>query len=385
MTLIIAHNRYRSGMPSGENIVACAETALLRRSGIPCRAWFLASDRLVGRPLAQLAALASLPPGGCDAFWRRRLLRCGADLLHAHNLLPRFGLSLLSAARSLGIPTAVTLHNHRLIAANTALFGPDGAHPPRDASERLHLSRLNAAHPSRLADFAYRTILGRAWATGLLPGLIDAWICLSPTQARHLLAAGVPRERIVVKPNGAPRKCEPGDGPGDRVVMVGRLDAGKGAAELLRAWDGLGLPLDIIGDGPARSDLQPPAGVRLLGALPPDETARRVAAARFLVTNPRCYETFGLVVAEAFAVGTPVLVPAGTSHADLVDDGVTGRVFAWGDDGDLRLQARTLWEEAPALRGAALSAWSERFTPERNLDALLRIHGNLRRGAAPSA
>lgn len=127
---------------------------------------------------------------------------------------------------------------------------------------------------------------------------------------------------------------------GDVVVAItARLIAGKGHDLLLDAVR-LALPraprlrLLIAGNGPTAGEVERaaaslPAGtVHLTGFL--DDVRPVVWAADVLAfpTDPRLGEGFGLAALEAAAAGRPVVVTAVGGLAEVVPDGVTGRVVA---------------------------------------------------------
>ncbi|NBU25290.1 MAG: glycosyltransferase family 1 protein [Gammaproteobacteria bacterium] len=91
---------------------------------------------------------------------------------------------------------------------------------------------------------------------------------------------------------------------------------------------------EVIGDGPARADLQrryPDAVFH--GTLRGEALATRLAAASVLVFPSRT-DTFGLVMLEAMACGVPVAAYPVTGPIDVITPGVTGVM-----DTDLRSAA----------------------------------------------
>jgi len=90
----------------------------------------------------------------------------------------------------------------------------------------------------------------------------------------------------------------------------------------------------MVGDGPQRVQAERRAAnapIRFSGFLNQSEMARAYVAADVLVV-PSTWETWGLVVNEAMACGTPAIVSDGVACAgDLVVAGVTGEVFPAGD------------------------------------------------------
>lgn len=97
--------------------------------------------------------------------------------------------------------------------------------------------------------------------------------------------------------------------PARYVVYVGRVEIGKGCAELLAAWRALGprvadAALVFVGQG----SMKVPEGgnVRLTGFVDPGERDALVAGAAALVMPSR-HESLSLVLLEAMALGVPVL------------------------------------------------------------------------------
>jgi glycosyltransferase involved in cell wall biosynthesis len=138
--------------------------------------------------------------------------------------------------------------------------------------------------------------------------------------------------------------------------------------------------LKVIGDGPLRAEADERAlrdpSVKVLGALPWAECMEVLRSARAVVVPARSYETFGLVVIEAFANGVPVVASRIGALAELVDDGETGALVAPGDAEELRKALGLLIEPATSIAFGqrARQAYLDRFTPERDLMATERIY-----------
>ncbi|MEV4754617.1 glycosyltransferase family 1 protein [Micromonospora sp. NPDC049559] len=108
------------------------------------------------------------------------------------------------------------------------------------------------------------------------------------------------------------------------VGYVGRLAAEKRVDLLAETCRIPGVRVVVIGDGPARRDLEKALPDALfLGARHGDQLARIYASLDiFAHTGP--FETFGQAVQEALASGLPVVAPAAGGPVDLVRPGVTG-------------------------------------------------------------
>jgi len=188
----------------------------------------------------------------------------------------------------------------------------------------------------------------------------DLTLAPSTAAAADLMGNGIDRVRIwgrgIDPVRFAPaRRCEQVHrllAPGGEVLVgyVGRLAAEK-RVDLLAATSRLpGVRVVVIGDGPARRDLERALpGVRFLGARHGDQLARLYASLDIFVhTGP--HETFGQTVQEAQASGVPVIAPAAGGPIDLITPGGTGLLVPAGDERAL----------AAAVAGLAADPWRRR-------------------------
>ncbi len=118
-------------------------------------------------------------------------------------------------------------------------------------------------------------------------------------------------------------------------VSFGRLDAIKRFDLIIRAFASARLPgaeLIISGEGPQAGSLQALAdrtpGVRMVGRLSDQELRATIAAARAVVLAP-IDEDFGLVAAEAMALGCPVITTTDSGGiAEQVEHETSGLIAA---------------------------------------------------------
>ncbi|MBA2480670.1 MAG: glycosyltransferase family 4 protein, partial [Planctomycetes bacterium] len=376
---IIAHCWYRSANPSGENLVVQRELDLLRAGGCDPATLFRHSDDLLGSRLAQLRAGAQLHASRRRiTALRREIEDLDGEVLHVHNPWPLLTYGVFEAAHEAGLPTVQTLHNARLIATNNRFHGSHGQRRPQGADDLLHLRRLASQHGSPLVNALYNRALRAYWKRGVPQGCVDAYICLTEFHRRLMALAGLPDERLVVKPNFLDHRGPIGVEPGDYALFVGRLSPEKGADVLVRTWAGIGLPLKVVGAGPLAGVVAATPGAEYLGPKPQDEVLRLMAGARYLVISSTGYEGFPLVLVEALASGTPCLVPDLGGMPDIIESDRLGLVFTPGDAEDFSSAARELWETAPRMRSACRREYEARYTPSRNLAMLQRIYDNVR-------
>src|SRR5215472_5798714 len=361
--VLVVHNRYRTSAPSGEDAAVENERRMLERHGVQVSTFERCNDEIVATGLLEESSLA------LNTVWSRRsraelramLHRSRPDVVHVHNTFALISPSIYGACREAGVPVVQTLHNFRLFCPS-ALFLRAGK--PCELcvdSGLLQSVRYRCYRGSRSATATLATMLAVHRALGTYAHHIDRYVVLTEFARAKVIRAGLPRDKVLVKPNFLPDPPSPGQGSGDYVVFVGRLLEGKGAETLIRAWRELPeVPLKVIGDGALREPLEALArreapGVEFAGRLPHDAVLSTIADARLLVIPSDCYEGFPMVLAEALACGTPVLASRIGSLAELVREGETGATFPAGDAPALAAAVRRLLANAAGLAAMRLT------------------------------
>jgi phosphatidylinositol alpha-mannosyltransferase len=166
--------------------------------------------------------------------------------------------------------------------------------------------------------------------------------------------------RYAIVPNGvtlpatapAPR---PGVAGRLRIAFVGQAVERKGLPVLLRAFEGLREHVDaeLVIVGAVEDEVRPllldARGVTVLGRVDDAEKTRVLREADVLCAPSLGGESFGMVLTEAFAQGTPVVASDIAGYRDVVRDGVDGLLIPRGDATELAEALRDLWLE-PARR-----------------------------------
>lgn len=137
----------------------------------------------------------------------------------------------------------------------------------------------------------------------------------------------------------------------------------------------------------SRSDIQRcNEKARFTGWLPRSEALNWLRRARALVLPSLWYETQGLVVLEAAALGVPAIVPDTSAARDLVNDGHSGLWFKGGDAESLRAAMRRLMVTQVAQdmgRAAYEHYWQDAPTIDRHISKLERAYLEILEGATP--
>jgi len=260
------------------------------------------------------------------------------DVIHAHWWLPS-GVVAVIAGRLTGTPVVVQVHGTDAAMAQGPLRWP----------ARWVLRRADAV------------IAVSEDLAGWVRGVAGVEASVLPMPLRPVLAEALHHDPTP----------PPADGP---VLAVGRLVPEKAFDVLIRAAAKAAVPVVLVGDGgqePVLRALAAEVGadVTFAGPVAPDDLGPHYRAAR-LVAVPSHREGFGLVAAEALASGRAVVASAVGGLAQVVADGVTGRLVPAGD---VEALADALVTTDPALgaSGPASIAW---IAPERIGPATLEVY-----------
>lgn len=281
------------------------------------------------------------------------------DVIHYHNM------SLIGiTALGYGSPSAVkfyTTHEHWLVCPMHVLWKFN-----REVCEKKSCLRCQIAgkRPPQL------------WRqTGLMKKMLKHVDCfLSPsrfTLHKHLdMGLDIPiRHLPYFLPT--PQNLEKTDAPAARpfFLFVGRLEQIKGVQNLIPVFKKLPqYDLLIAGDGEYKNSLVEQAGdcpnIKFLGRLDQNALQNLYHSAIAVVVPSICYETFGIIIIEAFSRKTPVIVNNLGAMPEVIEDSNGG--FVYNDEKEL-IEAMNKLAADSALRNelgengyrAFLKFWNE--------------------------
>jgi phosphatidyl-myo-inositol alpha-mannosyltransferase len=266
----------------------------------------------------------------------RRELRAGNfDVVHVHEpLAPTVGWDAMTFR---GTPVVGTFH-----AYSTKAF-PN--HVATLLGARRRLNQLSA----RIAVSEAAAWTGKRWFGG----------------------------EYTIVPNGVDLDAAP-EGPKSasdelRLLFVGRAEDRKGLPVLLSAFQALveHVPsrLTVVGADPEDvsrlvSDPDVLSHIDVLGKVSDSVLWRQLADADLLCAPSLAGESFGMVLTEAFAAGTPVIASEIAGYSDVVTDGVDGVLVPPADPQALAEELQLLALEPERLRamGEAGRKSAERYS-----------------------
>jgi phosphatidyl-myo-inositol alpha-mannosyltransferase len=263
----------------------------------------------------------------------RELRAGGYDVVHIHE--PNAPYVSWYAAEAAGAPTVATFHTY----STSALVGRFTANV---AGARRLYSKLSA----RIAVSEAARWTAQRWYGGryrIIPNGVDL-SAAQPSPER-------PHDEL-------------------RVLFVGRAEARKGLPVLLRAFEALrnaGVSARLTVAGATETEVEPLLlerdGVEIAGRVSDEEKWRLLGEADLLCAPSLGGESFGMVLTEAFASGTPVVASAIAGYSDVVTHGHDGLLVPAGDPVELgeSLRSLALDPERRTRMGANARESAERF------------------------
>jgi phosphatidyl-myo-inositol alpha-mannosyltransferase len=323
-----------------------------------CPQPMLLPDRVV--PLGRTAgfsangAVSNLAPtvDSVLALWRE-LQTGGYDLVHVHEpVVPLVGWYAPSCAG--GLPMVGTFHSFSENAFTNGIGVALGA--------RRHINRLHARIAvSEAAAWTARRFFGGRY---------------------RIVPNGVHLDRPSRRDPDRDAEASAGESEELRILFIGQAVERKGLPVLLRAFEALRehVPATLTLVGAAPEEIAPllldDRGVRALGKVTEDEKAEQLRRADVLCAPSLGGESFGMVLTEAFAAGTPVVASDIAGYRDVVRNGVDGLLTPRGDARELAeaLRVMALDPARRAQMAAAARERAERFAWPRVAAEVLEVY-----------
>jgi glycosyltransferase involved in cell wall biosynthesis len=214
------------------------------------------------------------------------------------------------------------------------------------------------------------------------------YICLTEFNKEKLLQLNRPSKKVVIDPEKVYIKPNFtfGNNLGtqrDRAyyLFIGRVEKIKGLDVLLDAFAGLqNENLVVAGTGSQLEEYKNIASenVRFTGFLNRAELSECLMKAKAVIVPSQWYETFGMIIAEAYAAHRPVIVGDIGNIASIVDEGVTGCKFVYNSVDSLR-EAIWRFEKSEQLEyeDRAYQKWKNEFSPEKNYKVIMKIYEDI--------
>jgi len=394
MKVLVVHTYYK--LKGGEDSVVANEIALLCSAGMEVEQLSFSNS---GSTLLKLLQL----PFNYGSYQKtlRKLKEFKPDVVHIHNLHFSGSAAVVYAINKLKVPMVMTLHNYRLLCPSGSLY-------------HNHQFFLDSLKPG----FAWKAVKKGVYQNSIA---VTFWIAASmylheqlgtwQKISRFIVLGEHSKalfskskfsrfaDRIVVKPNFCFPDVQHTEKPAKTVttayanadsaeksasdyLYIGRLTEEKGLPVLLKAFSASGYPLNIVGTGPMEQTVRDYSSrysnINFHGAQPIEKVYELLENTAALIFPSVWYETFGMVVIEAFSRGVPVIASDLGNIKNLVEDGVNGLRFIAGDDKDLRKKIERFMQLTVERRAAfsrnAKQSYLNQYSPEANAAQLIELY-----------
>lgn len=304
------------------------------------------------------------------------------DLVHCHNIYHQLTPSIIGAAKKLGVPVVLTLHDYKPVCPTYNRL-KDGK-PCSDCldGDFSHVLRNRCAEGSlgKSALLYAEAVVQRAMGSY---EKVDAFIAPSRFM-QESIAHRVPGDRISLLYNGIDTNEVHGSGADDGYVLfLGRLVQEKGVETLLKAHarSTAGWRLAIAGTGPLSEELMAKYNPsNFVGYVAGDALKAMIDRASVVVVPSEWYENCPMSVLEAMAYGKPVVGSRMGGIPELVEDGTTGLLYEAGNVNELTSALDRLMSSAE-LRKQMGMAGRQRVETAYSLDShnagLMKIYQSI--------
>jgi glycosyltransferase involved in cell wall biosynthesis len=391
MNILMVHNYYQQR--GGEDESTEQEIDLLQQHGHTVHFFSRHNNEINSYSPVQKTLLFFEPTWSNTTYRQIKdiLLSLEIDVVHIQNFFALVSPAVFYACNELNIKAICMLHNYRLLCPGSTFFR-DG-HICEDCLGGTLWSGIKhkCYHESAIQSAAIALMLKTHRFTKTWTDKIDAYITLSEFARQKFIEGGLPKSKLFVRPNFLVE--DPGIGENNReyALYVGRLSPEKGIMTMIEAWKNHpGIPLKIIGDGPQRPQIEEIIRqnqlnhIELSGFLPLNDVYQALRKALFLVMPSIWLETFGRVIIEAYATGTPVIASRIGAMKEIIIEKKTGLLFEPGNALDLSDQIQYAIDHPLELRTwgeQARSQYVQKYTADSAYEKLISIYEEVLEGA----
>lgn len=355
MRILSVHNQFRKY--AGSDIVAAADEQLLSEKA-EVSSYTRNSNEIASVSGLQKAtvALDTIYSWRTEREIKDLVGRFRPDIAYVHNVFPLISPSLFHALHQLRVPSVHMIHDFRLWCPNSRFYVNDHSCRLCQKGNYLHAvqNRCVQGKIGYSALYSASLFVNRAMD---FTEKIGGYICLTEFAKKLLLESGVPEEKIYICPNHIDTSIfTPQFGKGSYVLYLGGLYRDKGVMTVVKAFAKLpDIPVKFVGVGDAEQEMRDYirehnlSNVEIVGFKGGEEKLEYLRNAMFTICATHCYETFGLVVLEAYASGKPVIASAIGALPYIVEHEKTGLLFEPQNSDDLADKVRWLYERPQAI------------------------------------
>lgn len=378
--ILIVHNYYQ--LPGGEDTVVTNEKKLLEDQGHKVIFYSRNNSEIKTFHLWQKGILPFTTIFSFKTYHevKKIIKEEQVDIVHVHNTLSLISPSVYYAAFHCGIPVVQTMHNFRLLCPGATFYR--AGHICEDCvTDGLKCAVKHSCYrENKFQTLAcvISTLVHRM--TGIYGKIY--YICLTEFNKKKLLQLRqIKRDNVFIKPNFTFNTSIPlfkKVDIGTYYLFVGRLEQIKGIDLLLKAFSQLpDIELHVVGSGREKYEYRYRyfKNIKFLGFLEKDSIKNEYQGAKAVVVTSQCYETFGMIVIEAFANGIPVIVGNIGNVGDLIEEGFNGIHYQYNDVNSLVDTIRKYESmDIEQMKFNAYKTYTDKYSSLSNYKILKKIY-----------
>lgn len=383
LRVLIVHNHYQ--ILGGEDTVVANEKKLLEENGHEVYLYTRTNKELYSMSNIKKALLSFNMVFNFTVYKEiSELIRINKiDIVHVHNTLIIISPAVYYAAKRYQIPVVQTMHNFRMLCPGGEFFR-NGSICEECIQKGIYCALKNRCYRNSLYQtFAcvLNTMIHRH--SGIYKKIF--YICLTEFNKEKLLQLNkkkmvVDANKIYIKPNFT---YSLNNSISHSIVRtyylyIGRIEDIKGINLITEAFSKMpDKKLVVVGTGSKLDSLKSTASqnVEFLGFLKHNELSKVLTGAKAVIVASQWYETFGMIVTEAYAAAVPVIVGDIGNVSALVDEKRTGLKFIYNSIDSLR---STIYEfehlNQYTLSSNAYKKYMNEFSPDINYKLLIDIY-----------
>lgn len=312
------------------------------------------------------------------------------DIAHLHIYYGKLTASILSVLRRHQIPIVQTLHDYKAICPTYSTIRHGKYCDLCRVGNYWHATRYKCNRGDLKRSIASTTEAYISYILGAVHS-IDKFFAVSEFQRKLLIARGLPESRVMTLYNFVRTDLENKkvSDQAKHFLYFGRIEKEKGVFSLVDAAARIPeLPLIIAGDGKETEKLQMhirdlgATHIKMVGFKSGEKLQKLINESLCVIVPSECFETFGLVLIEALALGKPVIASRIGAIPEIVQHGINGFLFEPGDVDSLENLMRCALRQIDrmvdmGLQGQALV--QKHFSEEVHYQALIDVYSSLQK------
>jgi len=377
MKIIQVHNRYQN--LTGDDAVVQEEYNLLRSKGHEVVQFTKSNVDLKSSSWINKAQIAkNLKSSNVIKIEFRELLRSKRpDVVHIHNVFPLITPVVFEVCREYRIPTVFTLHNFRLLCVNT-LFYRDGKICEDCLSKNfMHGIKHKCYNNSYLQSFLMANAINSHKKKGTWTNDVNSFICLSEFAKIKFIRGGLPKHKLVVKPNFVAETKFPLSYK-DYFLYAGKLEEQKGLYDFIElARSTKSIKYKVVGFCPYPNLLEDIPNVEYQGELERDKLLELMSECRAVLFLSRMYEGMPMTILEAFASKKAVIGRNLGAMAEMINHGSNGMFYKEAAELKEAVKKLSNCETAKEMGTAAFSSFQKKYSSDMAYNNLLKIYQSI--------